>query len=210
MASRIMCLLAPGKGAFVFFFGKDSMTLCNPTIIALAVTLLAAPAAALAEKGGRHGQGADREIRYEDRHDEPRGKKNRDKPDYRQDDRRGDRGDKDRDGRRESRGPSVEYRFGDQDRRLVRDYYGGEAGRGHCPPGLAKKGNGCLPPGQAKKWAMGRPLPRDLRYYELPHDLLVRMPPAPAGHRYVQVAGDILLIAVGSSMVVDAIQDILR
>ena len=23
--------------------------------------------------------------------------------------------------------------------------------RGHCPPGLAKKGNGCLPPGQAKK-----------------------------------------------------------
>lgn len=57
---------------------------------------------------------------------------------------------------------------------------------------------------------MGRPLPRDVVYYELPHDLMRRMPPPPLGHRYVQVAGDVLLIAVGSSMVVDAIQDILR
>lgn len=34
---------------------------------------------------------------------------------------------------------------GDQDRRLVRDYYGGQAKGGKCPPGLAKKGNGCMP-----------------------------------------------------------------
>ncbi len=32
--------------------------------------------------------------------------------------------------------------------------------------------------------------------------------PAPAGHRYVRVAADILLIAVGTSMVIDAIQDL--
>ena len=81
---------------------------------------------------------------------------------------------------------------------------------GKCPPGLAKKGNGCMPPGQAKKWAMGRPLPRDVAYHDLPRDLLIRLPAPPVGHRYVQVAGDVLLIAVGSSMVVDAIQDILR
>ena len=44
----------------------------------------------------------------------------------------------------------------------------------------------------------------------VPQDLLLRLPPPPPQHRYVQVAGDVLLIAVGSSMVVDAIEDITR
>ena len=34
--------------------------------------------------------------------------------------------------------------------------------------------------------------------------------PVPAGHRYVDVAGDILLIAVGSQMVVDGINGLMR
>jgi hypothetical protein len=34
--------------------------------------------------------------------------------------------------------------------------------------------------------------------------------PAPSGHKYVRVASDILLIAIGSSMVVDAIEDLGR
>jgi len=57
---------------------------------------------------------------------------------------------------------------------------------------------------------MGRPLPRDVQYYPLPRDLMGRLPPPPAGHEYVRVAGDILMIAIGTSMVVDAIQDIGR
>ena len=148
---------------------------------AIALSMLLAPTAVLAEKGGKHGKGKD-DVRQEQRHEA--GKSN--------------------DGAR------FEFHFGDQDRRVVRDYYGGEVRGGKCPPGLAKKGNGCMPPGQAKKWAMGRPLPRDVVYYDLPPNLVVRLPPPPVGHRYVQVAGDVLLIAVGSSMVVDAIQDILR
>jgi Ni/Co efflux regulator RcnB len=39
---------------------------------------------------------------------------------------------------------------------------------------------------------------------------VVRLPPPPPRHRYVRVAGDILLIAVGASIVVDAIEDIIR
>lgn len=114
--------------------------------------------------------------------------------------------------RQEQRGGSSSaFRFTDQHRRLIADYYGGQAQPGRkCPPGLAKKNNGCMPPGQAKKWGIGRPLPGDVRYYGLPQDLLRRLPPAPAGHRYVRVAADILLIAVGSSMVIDAIEDIVR
>lgn len=102
------------------------------------------------------------------------------------------------------------FRFNEDHRRIVNDYYGNQARAGKCPPGLAKKNNGCLPPGQAKKWARGRALAADIRYYDLPRDLLHRLPPPPARHRYVQIAGDILLIAIGTSMVVDAIEDILR
>jgi len=101
-------------------------------------------------------------------------------------------------------------RFDDDNRRVVNEYYGEKFRAGKCPPGLAKKNNGCLPPGQAKKWAVGQPLPADLRHYNLPGDLLRRLPAPPDGHRYVRVASDILLVAVGTSMVVDAIEDIGR
>lgn len=107
-------------------------------------------------------------------------------------------------------GGSISFSFGSDDRRIVSEYYGIEARKGNCPPGLAKKNNGCQPPGQAKKWRKGQPLGRDIAYYDIPRDLRMRLPAPPPNHRYVQVAGDILLIAVGSSMVVDAIEDILR
>ena len=77
-----------------------------------------------------------------------------------------------------------------------------------CPPGLAKKNNGCLPPGQAKKWAVGKPLPRDVVLYEVPRPLAVQLGQPPAGHRYVRVASDILLIAIGSRMVVDGLANL--
>jgi Ni/Co efflux regulator RcnB len=100
--------------------------------------------------------------------------------------------------------------FTDQHRHHVRTHFEHEHSRGHCPPGLAKKNNGCLPPGQAKKWHVGRPLPREVVYYDLPPALVVQIGVAPAGHRYVRVASDILLIAIGTGMVVDAIRDLGR
>ena len=103
---------------------------------------------------------------------------------------------------------SIGAYFGGTQRQAVHDYYGPGVRAGHCPPGLAKKNNGCMPPGQAKKWAMGKPLPGDLRYYAVPATLVARLGPPPAGHKYVRVASDILLITIGTSMVVDAIQDL--
>lgn len=112
--------------------------------------------------------------------------------------------------RNTTRQPMVGLRFSDGDRRFIHDYYGTQISAGHCPPGLAKKNNGCMPPGQAKKWRVGYPLPGDLRRYPLPPELLIRLPLPPAGHEFVRVASDILLIAVGSAMVVDAIEDLGR
>ncbi len=110
----------------------------------------------------------------------------------------------------EIRGPSghVNIRFGDEQRRAVREYYATGPRAGQCPPGLAKKNNGCLPPGQAKAWQIGQPLPRGVVVYPLPRDLERRLGPPPAGYQYVRVAADILMIAVGTSMVIDAIESL--
>jgi len=156
-------------------------------ILAATISLLLGSGSAFAEKGGKHGHG----------HGNDHGNERGDRNEQRRDDAR------QRDG-----GTSIDFHFGDSHRSAINDYYAPRMRAGNCPPGLAKKGNGCMPPGQAKKWNMGRPLPRDVTYYPLPHDLMLRLPAPPSGHRYVRVAGDILLIAIGTSMVVDAIQDI--
>jgi Ni/Co efflux regulator RcnB len=100
--------------------------------------------------------------------------------------------------------------FGERHRTVTYEYYGTQFRQGHCPPGLAKKHNGCMPPGQARKWSMGRPLPRDVIFYDVPQALVIQLDRPSAGYRYVRVATDILLIAIGTGMVVDAIQDIGR
>ncbi|HQX58220.1 MAG: hypothetical protein KBF63_06000 [Rhodoferax sp.] len=99
--------------------------------------------------------------------------------------------------------------FVEHQRVVVTTYYGQQRKAGHCPPGLAKKNNGCLPPGQARKWQMGQPLPSGVVYYPVPQAVVIQMGPPPAGYRYVRVANDLLLIAVGTQLVVDAIQDLM-
>lgn len=166
-------------------------------------------AAALAEKPdwagpagsrGKHSQGEDERGSYQER-------------DRRGDDRR-DRDRRDYYPAQNQPRVGVEIRigayFGDQQRMGVHDYYQDQYRGGHCPPGLAKKHNGCMPPGQARNWAVGRALPRDAVYYPVEPAVRIRLGTPPAGHEFVRVASDILLIAVGSSMVVDAIQDLGR
>jgi hypothetical protein len=119
-----------------------------------------------------------------------------------------DRGHDDR-GSRGSSAVSINVQIGDMNRAVIQDYYRSSMGGGRCPPGLAKKHNGCMPPGQAKKWKKGYRLPRDVVFYDLPPDLAVRVD-VPAGYRLVRAASDILMIAVGTGMVIDAIEDLNR
>jgi Ni/Co efflux regulator RcnB len=92
----------------------------------------------------------------------------------------------------------------------ARNFYNRAENKGFCPPGLAKKGTGCLPPGQAKKWKKGESLPANLMYYELPRSVMLALGVPPQGYKYVRVATDILLIAIGSNMVMDAIEDLVQ
>lgn len=54
---------------------------------------------------------------------------------------------------------------------------------------------------------VGYPLPREVVYYELPPELLVRLEPVPYGHRYVQVDNDILMIVIPTGLIVDILED---
>lgn len=173
---------------------KQNLTIGAIAGLALAVGVIAVPGvpAAWADPPGgfAHGRG-------HDRGDEDRGRGSE------RDARRGDEhghGERGHEGRH----------FQDRDRVVVREYFVEHERGGRCPPGLAKKHDGCVPPGHARRWALGRPLPRDVVYYELPPQLVVQLTPPPAGYRYVRVASDILMIAAGTGMVAEAIEDLSR
>lgn len=109
-----------------------------------------------------------------------------------------------------SRGEPRRGDFEGRHRVIVREYYEESFRGGHCPPGLAKKHNGCLPPGQARKWQYGRALPREVIYYEVPRPLVIQLGVPRPGYRYVRVGLDILLIALATGIVIDAIEDMGR
>ncbi|MEO5654676.1 MAG: hypothetical protein ABIR00_01665 [Nitrosospira sp.] len=98
--------------------------------------------------------------------------------------------------------------FDSRQRAIIQDYYGPRFQSDRCPPGLVKKYNGCMPPGQTRKWGVGRPLPRNVMFYDLPPHLISQLGTPGPGYRYVRVAADILLIAAGTGMVIDAIVDL--
>lgn len=129
---------------------------------------------------------------------------------------RGERQDSRQDDRRGGTGPAAAkparadarttHFFEDRQRVVARSYFDDSYRSGRCPPGLAKKNNGCMPPGQARQWQRGQPLGSNVYYYSLPQAVLISLGPPPSGHRYVRVAAEILLIAIGTGLVVDAIE----
>jgi hypothetical protein len=105
---------------------------------------------------------------------------------------------------------SVAVTFTTSQRDAARGWYAEKYGRGNCPPGLAKKNNGCLPPGQAKKrYAVGQPLPKGVAYAPVPPDLAARIGPPPSGYLYVTLDGDLVKLAAGTLLVVDAINGLM-
>jgi len=107
-------------------------------------------------------------------------------------------------------GASVTVTFTTEQRGAAQGWYVEKYGRGNCPPGLAKKGNGCLPPGQAKKrYLVGQPLGPGVTYGPVPPELSVRIGSPPDGYLYVALDGDLLKLAVGTLLVVDAIDGLI-
>ncbi len=174
--------------------------------VALAIASLFIASPSLADNDNDHGKGkgnkhGDKQAEKFEKHAEKQQRK-----DEKHEAKREKKADKHRD-RDDVR---VGQYFNDNQRQAVRTYYGEQYGDGRrCPPGLAKKNNGCMPPGQVR-YTVGQPLPRTVTVYQVPQPVIVQLPVAPPGYRYVRVGNDILLVSPQSQMVVDVIAGLLR
>jgi Ni/Co efflux regulator RcnB len=100
--------------------------------------------------------------------------------------------------------------LGERQWTAVREYYNDQLRAGICPIGFAKKDDGCVPPRQARKWAVGKPLPSDAVRFDVPPALAAKLGKPPAGHRYVRVGADILLVSNRTKLVADGVLDLGR
>ena len=66
----------------------------------------------------------------------------------------------------------------------------------------------CLRGRPRNTWWVGQHLPSNVIFYQVPQTVVYQLGVPPSGYRYVRLASDILLLAVGTSMVVDAIQNL--
>lgn len=67
-----------------------------------------------------------------------------------------------------------------------------------------------LASGTPAGWRIGEPVPHGVPLAPVPGSLLAALPKVPPGHRYVELGGDVLLVAGGSNMVVDGISHTAR
>jgi len=94
--------------------------------------------------------------------------------------------------------PSVSVTFGMGERDLIASYYRESAIRADS-----------LPPGIAKNLARGKRLPPGIAKKQIPHALLVRLPPIDDRYARVVVGRDVLMIEVGTGLIVDILRNVL-
>lgn len=104
--------------------------------------------------------------------------------------------------------PEVGKHFNDTLRSAVREYFTANRGNGACPPGVILKSGRCEAAQSERSWKLGQALPGALTTKELPAPLLEKLGPTPAGHSYVQVDGDLLLINSATRTVIDSVLDL--
>lgn len=103
---------------------------------------------------------------------------------------------------------AVSITFGKGDIRLIRDWFGNPANVRGLPPGLAKRDR--LPPGLQRHLERNGTLPPGLqkKIQPLPGSLRRRLPRVPNGVDIVFVAGNVLLLEVRTSKILDIVADI--
>ena len=107
--------------------------------------------------------------------------------------------------------PTLSMVVPERDRNAVYTYYREEVAAGRCPAGLVKKNNACGAPAQAKQaWKLDQPLPEGVAGEALPAALIAKLSPSPAGHQYLRVDNDILIVSLGARSVAALVADLSR
>lgn len=103
---------------------------------------------------------------------------------------------------------SVSFRLGRSHTSLIRDWFSNPQNTKGLPPGLAKREE--LPPGLKRHLERNGTLPPGLqkKIQPIPRSLKSQLPKTPEGTDIVFVAGNVLVIEVRTSKIIDIVADI--
>ena len=108
--------------------------------------------------------------------------------------------------------PTLNMVVPQRDRDAAFAYYRDEIAAGRCPAPLVHKGKACGAPAATptKAWRLDQPLPDSVKADAPPAGLIAKLSPSPAGHQYMRVDTDILVIGIGTRNVAALVVDLSR
>jgi hypothetical protein len=108
--------------------------------------------------------------------------------------------------------PTLNMVVPQRDRDAAFAYYRDEITAGRCPAPLVRKDKSCgAPPAPtARAWKLDQPLPDSVKPQAPPPGLIAKLSPSPAGHQYMRVDTDILIIGIGTRTVAALVVDLSR
>jgi hypothetical protein len=113
---------------------------------------------------------------------------------------------------KESPLPTLNMVVPQRDRDAAFAYYRDEIAAGRCPAPLVRRDKACgAPPAlPTKPWRLDQPLPDSLKADAPPAGLIAKLSPSPAGHQYMRVDTDIIIIGIGTRTVAALVVDLSR
>ena len=108
--------------------------------------------------------------------------------------------------------PTLNMVVPQRDRDAAFAYYRDEIAAGRCPAPLVRRDKACSAPAAmpTKPWRLDQPLPDGLKADAPPPGLIAKLSPSPAGHQYMRVDTDILVIGIGTRNVAALVVDLSR
>lgn len=108
--------------------------------------------------------------------------------------------------------PTLNMVVPQRDRDAAFGYYRDEIAAGRCPAPLVRKDKACGAPAATptKAWKLDQALPDSVKADAPPPGLIAKLSPSPAGHQYLRVDTDILVVGVGTRNVAALVVDLSR
>jgi len=108
--------------------------------------------------------------------------------------------------------PTLNMVVSQRDRDAAYAYYRGEVAAGRCPAPLVRKDKACVAPAatSSKAWKLDQPLSDGAKPEAPPPGLIAKLSPSPAGHQYMRVGNDILVVGIGTRIVAALVVDLSR
>jgi hypothetical protein len=108
--------------------------------------------------------------------------------------------------------PRLNMAVPQRDRDAAYAYYRDEAAAGRCPAPLVRKDKACRAPpaSTTRAWKLDQPLPDSVKPEAPPPGLIAKLSPSPAGHQYMRVGTDIIIMGIGTRNVAALVVDLSR